>query len=63
MNHTMNLGSYVLNDQPPNAESPCYFGIDSPIDIPWSQRGGGIIHSINANFTNALGRRQLWQPD
>ncbi len=53
--HTMNLGSYVLNDQPPDAQSPCYFGIDSPIDIPWSQRGGGVIHSINANFTNALG--------
>jgi fibronectin-binding autotransporter adhesin len=55
MNHTMNLGSYVLNDQGPTAESPCYFGIDQPIDIPWSQRGGGLIHTTNANFTNALG--------
>ena len=53
--HTMNLGSYVLNDQPPDAQSPCYFGIDHPIDIPWSQRGGGLIHTVNANFTNALG--------
>ncbi len=53
--HTMNLGSYVLNDQPADAESPSYFGIDSNIDIPWSGRGGGIIHSVNANFTNALG--------
>ncbi len=55
VNHTMNLGSYVLNDQPANAESPCYFGIDSDIDIPWSQRGGGHIYTTNANFTNALG--------
>ena len=53
--HTMKLGSYVLNDQPPNAESPSYFGIDSDIDIPWAGRGGGNIHSVNANFTNALG--------
>jgi len=51
----MNLGSYVLNDQPPDAQSPCYFGIDHDIDIPWSQRGGGLIHTVNANFTNALG--------
>ena len=55
INHTMNLGSYVLNDQPPNAQSPSYFGIDSDIDIPWSQRGGGHIYTTNANFTNALG--------
>ncbi len=55
MNHTMNLGSYVLNDQPADAESPSYFGIDVPIDIPWSQRGGGHIYTTNANFTNALG--------
>jgi len=53
--HTMNLGSYVLNDQPPDAQSPSYFGIDSDIDIPWSGRGGGLIHTHNANFTNALG--------
>jgi fibronectin-binding autotransporter adhesin len=55
LNHTMNLGSYVLNDQPPDAESPSYFGIDVPIDIPWSQRGGGLIHTTNGYFTNALG--------
>jgi len=53
--HTMNLGSYVLNDQPPDAQSPSYFGIDSDIDIKWSGRGGGLIHTHNANFTNALG--------
>jgi fibronectin-binding autotransporter adhesin len=55
MHHTMNLGSYVLNDQPPDAESPSYFGIDSDIDIPWSGRGGGIVHTTNGYFTNALG--------
>jgi len=55
MHHTMNLGSYVLNDQPADAESPSYFGIDYPIDIPWSQRGGGLVHTTNGYFTNALG--------
>jgi len=53
INHTMNLGSYVLQLQPPNAESPCYFGIDSPIAITWS--GGHSNWVVNANFTNALG--------
>jgi fibronectin-binding autotransporter adhesin len=52
-NHTMNLGSYVLQQQPPNAQSPCYFGIDSPIAITWS--GGNSNWVVNANFTNALG--------
>ena len=51
--HTMNLGSYVLQQQPPNAQSPCYFGIDSPIAITWS--GGNSNWVVNANFTNALG--------
>jgi autotransporter-associated beta strand protein len=53
INHTMNLGSYVLQQQPPDAQSPCYFGIDSPIAITWS--GGHSNWVINANFTNALG--------
>ena len=53
IDHTVNLGSYVLQQQPPNAQSPCYFGIDSPIAITWS--GGHSNWVINANFTNALG--------
>jgi autotransporter-associated beta strand protein len=51
--HTMNFGSYVLQNQPPNAQSPCYFGIDQPIAITWS--GGHSNWVVNANFTNALG--------
>ncbi len=51
--HTMNLGSYVLQLQPTNAESPCYFGIDSPIAI--TRADGYSNWVVNANFTNALG--------
>ncbi len=51
--HTMNLGSYVLQQQPPNAESPCYFGIDAPIAI--TRQDGYSNWVVNANFTNALG--------
>ena len=50
--HTMNLGSYVLEEQPPNAQSPSYFGIDSPIEISYQ---GITFWVTNANFTNALG--------
>jgi fibronectin-binding autotransporter adhesin len=51
--HTMNFGSYVLQNQPPDAQSPCYFGIDEPIAITWT--GGHSNWVVNANFTNALG--------
>jgi autotransporter-associated beta strand protein len=50
--HTMNLGSYVLQLQPPDAQSPCYFGIDSPIAITWQGHSNWVV---SANFTNALG--------
>ena len=55
MNHTMNLGSYVLNDHPTPAQWYCFFGVDSPIKIQWSRDGGGVFWVTNANFTNALG--------
>jgi autotransporter-associated beta strand protein len=50
--HTMNLGSYVLQLQAADAQSPSYFGIDSPIEISF---GGTRYWVTNANFTNALG--------
>ena len=59
INHTMNLGSYVLQNQPPNAQSPCCFGIDSDIDFGWKHDGGGHIYTVNANFTNALGNASV----
>jgi len=51
-NNTMNLGSYVRNDQPSDTQSPCYFGIDSPIDVKYRGKSHWVT---NCNFTNALG--------
>jgi autotransporter-associated beta strand protein len=51
-NNTVNLGSYILQDQPADAQSPSYFGIDSPIEISYR---GTKYWVTNYNFTNALG--------
>jgi len=48
-NNTVNLGSYVRQDA---SAQPCYFGIDSPIQISYQETSYWVT---NYNFTNALG--------